>query len=74
MGFGGFWTMVVFNTLIRLNDLFQGIDVGLSRGPTGDETADGMVMVCLAEMGELNVTAQAFHLFVVDDHKLLVGW
>ena len=63
----------VFNTLIRLYDLFQGIDVGLGGGPAGDETADGVVMVGLSEMGEFDVSAQAFHLFVVDDYKLLVG-
>ena len=63
----------VFNTLIRLYDLFQGIDIGLGGSPAGDETADGVVMVGLSEMGEFDVSAQAFHLFVVDDYKLLVG-
>ena len=63
----------VFNTLIRLYHLFQGIDVGLGGSPAGDETADGVVMVSLSEMGEFDVSAQPFRLFVVDDHKLLVG-
>ena len=54
-------------------NLLQCIDIFLSRGPTGDETADSMMVVGLAEVRELHLTTQPLCLFVVDDDELLVS-
>ena len=56
-----------------LYKLFQEIDFFLGRGPAGDETADGVVLVGLTEMRELHLLTQAVCLFVADDDKLLIG-
>ena len=61
-------------TLLYILDyLLQEVNLFFCRGPAGDEAADGVVMVRLAEVGELHLTAQTLHLFVVDDHELLIG-
>ena len=54
-------------------DALQFIEFGIGGGPTGDETADGVMAVGLPEVGKLYLTPQTFSLFVVHDHKLLVG-
>ena len=54
-------------------DALQFIEFGIGGGPAGDETADGVMTVGLPEVGKLYLTPQTFSLFVVHDHKLLVG-
>ena len=58
---------------LRVQDSFEFINLLFRRRPTGDEAADGMMLVGLTEMGELYLLAETFCLCVVDDDKLLVG-
>ena len=68
--------MLFVNSVVLWCDLyklFQEIDFFLGRGPAGDETADGVVMVCLAEVGECHFATQPLCQLVGDDDELLVG-
>ena len=37
-------------------DALQFIELGIGGGPAGDETADGVVVVGLSEVGKLHLT------------------
>ena len=54
-------------------DPLQFVELGIGSGPAGDETADGVMTVGLPEVGKLYLAPQTFSLFVVHNHKLLVG-
>ena len=58
---------------LLVQNLLELIDFFFRRGPTGNESADGVMVVGLTEMGESNLLAEKISLFVSDDNKLLVG-
>ena len=70
--FFGVFKLNVKNTL-NLKEGFQFVKFLLCCSPTGDESADGVVMVRLAEMGELYFLTQTVYQSIVHNDKLLIG-